>query len=71
MNDIHIIAIKVVVVLVGGILLGGLALLTAFEVENAAQIRSLEETVLRDQKDIQDLLRTQRRLLRGLGWGER
>jgi hypothetical protein len=61
-------AMKIVLVLVCGILLGGLVLLVKFERNNAAQIRLLMESVNNDRKDMRQILETQNRIMRGLGW---
>ena len=68
MNDVQIWAIKIVVMLVGGILLGGLVFLAAFEIKNASQIRSLAEQIESDRRDIRLLREDQDKMIRGLGW---
>ena len=66
--DVHIWAIKIVVVLVGGILLGGLVFLATFEINNASQIRNLAEQIEIDRRDIRLLREAQDKMIRGLGW---
>jgi hypothetical protein len=68
MTSIHIWAMKIVLVLACGILLAGLVLLVKFERNNAAQIRLLMESVNNDRKDMRQILETQNRIMRGLGW---
>ena len=68
MNDVQIWAIKIVVVLVGGILLGGLVFLATFELKTASQIRNLAEQIESDRRDIRLLREDQDKMIRGLGW---
>lgn len=68
MNDIHRFAIKAVVSILGGILLGGLIFVATFAVQNARAIRALDAAITSDQRELRKLIQTQDKMIRGLGW---